>query len=857
MHVISNKPVKAGWLAVMGCSAVFAALAMQMHWRSSPPPALPASNHPADLPLAFERNMGQTDPAVDFISRGRGYTLFVTPAEAVLRVQGEAQPLRLRWMGAAPAPEFHAELPLPGLRHVFRGAEASAWRHVPAYAKVRYPQLYPGIDLVYYGARGELEYDWVVAPGADPSPIRMDVTGAEEVRIDASGALELRMANRTLRLPKPVIYQEAAAGRRAVEGGYRLLDDHEVGFWLADYDATRPLVIDPVLVYGSYLGGAGADRAGRVAVDASGNVYLAGETASADFPVTAGARHNVSGGGSDAFVAKFDAAGRPVYVSYLGGAGTDRGTAVAADASGAAYVVGTTDSANFPTMNPRQTYAGNTDGFVAKLSPDGASLVYSTYLGGSRQEAMNAIAVDGGGAAYVGGGTLSTDLPVSGTAPQTAFASVPDDKGVVEADAFVSKLSADGSALVYSTYLGGVSGESVFDLALAPGGALVVVGGTKSTNFPVVGAVVRGVFGGFPEDGFITRINAAGTAFEYSSFFGGNGWDSAYAVAVDGSGNMYLAGVTASTDLPVTAAAPQRRYGGGRSDGFAAKINAAGDTLLYATYLGGGDFDQINAIALGADGALLLAGESASDDFPLTRPLQAYRLGGQDAVVARLNAGGTVLDWSSYWGGGGDERATSAAHAATGRLYLAGTGTSADLPAPAGAQTQPGGDADVFVMGLDDDTRSADVSVSLRDREDPVALNGSVIYDVTVANQGPDTAAGVSVQSVLPEGYSLISATSSQGSCSGAAVVACELGTLGNGASAQVALTVRVHQPGLNTLTVRVQRALQSDSDVANNTAREETTVTAGHGGGSWGPLALAGLLWLLVQRQRARRVRH
>src|SRR3569832_2330673 len=464
-------------------------------------------------------------------------------------------------------------------------------------------------------------------------------------------------------------------------GGYLLHPGNQVGFWLGDYDAKSPLVIAPVLVYGSYLGGAGAERVGRVAVDGGGNVYLTGVLASSDFPVSGGAAQGVSGGGSDAFVAKFDSAGALVYVTYLGGAGSDRGTALAVDGGGATYVTGTTASLDFPLQSAEQpSYGGITDAFVAKLSADGASLVYSTYLGGS-------------------------------------------------------------------------DGESVFDIALAAGGELVAVGGTKSVNFPLTAPNVRGVFGGFPEDGFVTRLSADGSTLRNSTFFGGNAWDSAQAVAVDGSGNINGAGVTASSDFPITSGAAQSRYGGGRSDGFVAKLNSAGDTVLYGTYLGGSDVDQVNGITLAADDGVLVAGETSSADFPLTRALQSSCLGNQDAFIARLNTAGTAFDWSSYWGGSGDGTAGAVARDGAGRIYFAGTSASNDFPVFNGAQMQTGGGSDAFLLGLDDGAQSADVYLTLRDREDPTALTADVIYDITVGNNGPDAAPGVNVRTDLAESY--------------------------------------------------------------------------------------------------------
>jgi len=857
MHAIPSRPgFWWGGLTCFGLAA--AAFYMVLHApRSTLPTISPTAAQPTlVVPLAFERNLGQSDPAVDFVSRGRGYTLFVTPREAVLRVRETATPIRLRWVDASASAQFGADTPLSGERHVLHGADPAAWRrHIPAYARVRYAQLYPGIDLVYYGARGDLEYDWVLAPGADPAQIRMAVTGVDRVAIDGQGALQLRTAGHALSLPAPVIYQDTLAGRQRIAGGYLLHPGNQVGFWLGDYDAKSPLVIDPVLVYGSYLGGAGAERVGRVAVDGGGNVYLTGETASSDFPVSGGAAQGVSGGGSDAFVAKFDSAGALVYVTYLGGAGSDRGTALAVDGGGATYVTGTTESLDFPLQNAEQpSYGGIADAFVAKLSADGASLVYSTYLGGNAQESANAIVVDGSGAAYVAGGTLSPNFPVSAGAVQSSFQSIANDQGVIEADGYIAKLSADGASLVYSTYLGGSDGESVFDIALATGGELVAVGGTKSVNFPLTAPNVRGVFGGFPEDGFVTRLSADGSTLRYSTFFGGNAWDSAQAVAVDGSGNIYVAGVTASSDFPITSGAAQTRYGGGRSDGFVAKLNSAGDTVLYGTYLGGSDVDQVNGITLAADDGVLVAGETSSADFPLTRALQSSCLGNQDAFLARINPAGTAFDWSSYWGGSGDDSAGAVARDGAGRIYFAGTSASNDFPVFNGAQMQTGGGSDAFLLGLDDGAQSADVYLTLRDREDPTPLTADVIYDITVGNNGPDAAPGVNVRTDLAESYNFVSATPTQGICTTAAtIVSCDVGTIATGNAVQITFALRARQGGSNTFSASVQRTRLSDADLSNNSAREETTVTVGNGGGSFAPSGLAMLTVVYLMRRRRR----
>jgi Beta-propeller repeat len=416
-----------------------------------------------NLPLHFEPNQGQSAATVRFLARGPGYTLFLTPTEALLRLRPATAPttdtaeeppaggdtvLRMQLVHANPQPQVSGGDPLPGQSHYFLGNDqAQHYIHVPHYAQVTYTAIYPGIDLVFYGNQRHLEYDFVVAPGADPWAIVLRFEGADHLTVDAQGDLVLHLAGGALRLHKPLVYQETDGVRQEIPGSYQFTTAQEVRFQIGTYDATRPLVIDPVLSYSTYLGGNGQDSGLAIAVDADGSAYIAGKTTS-NFPTHNPLQPN-PGGSSDAFVTKLNATGSAlVYSTYLGGSGNDEARAIAVDSQGNAYVTGVTASANFPRVNPFQTaLSGTNDAFVAKLDATGSALVYSTYLGGSSNvDEGRGIAVDTTGHAYVTGQTTSVSFP-----PVT-----PLRLGIIgSSDAFVAKLQPTGSALVYLTYLGG------------------------------------------------------------------------------------------------------------------------------------------------------------------------------------------------------------------------------------------------------------------------------------------------------------------------------------------------------------------------------------------------------------------
>src|SRR5438552_102423 len=531
------------------------------------------------LPLYFEANKGQTDEQVRFLARGSRSTLFLTPSEAVLvftHREVSRTVLRMTFIGANPEPSVVGAEELPGKANYFIGSDPANWRtDVPTYAKVRYKNVYPGIDLIYYGNQRQLEYDFVVSPGADPRRIRFGFHGADKLEVDAQGDLVLHTATGVIRQRKPVIYQEVEGARREIAGGYVLEGARRVGFRVTAYDAHRPLAIDPALFYSTYLGGSDSDEGFAIAVDTAGTAYVTGRTFSIDFPTTQGAfQTTLVGFHGVVFVTKLNPTGSGlVYSTYLGGTTADQATGIALDTAGNAYVTGQTNSVDFPTTpGAYQTTLGGSndvlifqgDAFVVKLDPTGSTLIYSTFLGGSGDDVAYGIALDSSGNAYVVGATASTDFPTTPGAFQTTF-------GGGEAHVFVTKVNPLGSALVYSTYLGGSDHDEGFGIALdgLPSPNAYVTGETRSTDFPIIPGAIQPTFaGGTGFDVFVTKLDPTGSALIYSTYLGGPGDDYGNAIAVDAlpNPNAYVTGVTASTTFPTTPGAFQTSFGGGPPD---------------------------------------------------------------------------------------------------------------------------------------------------------------------------------------------------------------------------------------------------------------------------------------------------
>jgi hypothetical protein len=655
------------------------------------------------LPLHFEINRGQTDDAVDFLARGAGYSLFLTRGEAVFRLAGSAADdgiVRIALAGANSAAAAEGLDPLPGRSHYFVGNDPERWTdNLTHYARVKYHQVYEGVDLVYYGNQRQLEYDFVVAPRHDPRRIRLAIDGVQQLRLNAQGDLVLTTRSGEIVQHKPVIYQHIDGARQPVDGSYRLLAESEVGFDVGSYDTSRELVIDPVVVYSTYLGGSSSELDTKIAVDGSGNAYVAGTTMSTDFP-TLGAIQPAFGGGTDvphdAFVTKLNANGTAlVYSTYLGGAGNDRAFDIAVDGSANAYVTGMTTSANFVTTvgSFQSSYGGFVDAFVTKLAPAG-TLVFSTYVGSPGSESALAIAVDGSGQAYITGETSSSTYPTTGGVVQPTSGTM-----------FLTKLNAAGSALVYSTFLAGAGLARPNAIALDGAGNAYVGGATYEADYPTTAGAFQPTItpGGF-SDAFVTKVNADASALVYSTYLGGS--ENEYeitGIAVDASGHAFVTGRSRSTDFPTTAGAFQTTLAG-QDDVFVTKFNPAGSGLVYSTFVGGSDNDFSGGLAIDGSGNAYIAGGTSSANFPTVAASQSALNGAADAFVANLNPAGSALLYSTFYGGSNSEGATGIAMDASGSIYITGTTSSADLPVTSGVfQSAPaGGSSDAFVAKFGD-----------------------------------------------------------------------------------------------------------------------------------------------------------
>ena len=681
------------------------------------PSASPLPAAYGQLPLAFEANQRQTATQVDFLARGSGYVLSLAPSEAVLALrQGTGgEVLRLQFVGANPSAQAVGREELVTTTNYLLGSDPSQWKTgIPNYGKVEYQDVYPGVNLLYYGNQGQLEYDFVVDPGIDPGVIAISVQGAQAVTLDAHGNLVLHATGGDLVQQAPVIYQEHDGQRRSVAGAFVLTGENGVGFRVGTYDTSLPLIIDPVLSYSTYLGGSGNDRANAIAVDADGNAFITGETYSANFPTTLGALQRPFGGATDAFVAKLNATGTGlIYATYLGGTNDDAGKGIALDAAGNAYVTGYTSSANFPVSADafqRTNSAGFYKGFVAKLNSTGSALLYSTYLGGSGGfDQSRAIAVDGTGNAYVTGDTKSSDFPTQNPVQPNYF-----DGGFGKSDAFVTKLNATGTALVYSTFLGGSYDDAGNGIAVDSAGNAYVTGYTENTHpdpflglsaFPTtVGAYQQTnatpIGNGVP---FVTKLNAAGSALAYSTLLGGTtGYnDGAAGIAVDSAGNAYVTGSTQAADFPTTAGAAQRTRGG-LTDAFVTALNPSGSTLVYSTFLGGSNSDHGLGIAVNAAGMASITGLTESANFPTVNAVQPVFGGGYDVFVTKLNATGTALAYSTFLGGSGGDSGNGIALDSAGNAYVAGNTASTNFPTTPGV-VQPsvtGTDDNAFIVRI-------------------------------------------------------------------------------------------------------------------------------------------------------------
>jgi hypothetical protein len=583
--------------------------------------------------------------------------------------------------------------PLGGRVNFLVGKNSASWKTgIETYRRIVYRGLYPGIEASYAGAHGEIKSEFVVAPNSSAAQIRLRYEDASSVSIESNGDLVVRGAGAELREKAPKIYQDLTAGRKSIEGRYRLLDLRTVGFEVGSYDSSQPLVIDPPVSYSTYLGGGSISSVTGIAADSSGNVYAAGWTESLNFPVT-GAIQAGNHGGVDAFVAKLSSSGTAlVYATYIGGNSDDRAAAIAVDSSGQAYVTGSTASPNFPLASPiRPSLGGGRDAFALKLNAAGSALVYSTYLGGSGWDQGTAIAVDASGNAYIAGDTQSGDFPMMNPA-QPFFGG--------QTDAFVTKLNTSG-AIVFSTFLGGFGAEHAGGIAVDSGGSGYVAGGTYSLNFPALNALQSSNSGG--QEAFVTKLTPAGSAFVYSTYLGGSGSGSmpqqANAIALDASRNAYVAGVTSSPAFPVTSGALRTAING-LQDAFVSKISAAGNVLVYSTYLGGGTSNWASGITVDPAGNAYVAGNTSSIDFPIVNGVQAAFNGNYDAFVSEINPSGNGLVFSTVYGGSASDAANAIALDSSSNVYTGGQTNSGDFPLHSAYQSNYTGLATGWLMRL-------------------------------------------------------------------------------------------------------------------------------------------------------------
>jgi hypothetical protein len=639
------------------------------------------------LPMRFEPNRGQTDGRATFLARGAGYAVFLTADGATLALAarretapgetaGEAakdassvrEAIRMDIVDARRDAVVTPEQPLGGRSNYFRGHDASKWiTDVPQFGRVRYVGVYDGVDAVFYGNQESLEYDFVVAPGADPSQIRIRFQGQESLDVSAEGDLVLRMQNGELRQYRAVVTQEGASGKRDVAARYDVGYDGTIGFTLSGYDPALPLIIDPPLVYADFIGGNGLDRPRRIAVDPTGAAYITGHTESGDFPTRPGSFDTMLGGARDAFVSKISADGSMlVYSSFLGGASLDVGNDIYVDATGSAYVVGETQSSGFPVTVGAfdTTWNSFNDAFITKLNPDGGSLAFSTFLGGGSNDFANAFALDSSANIYVTGYTFSQNFPIRLPAFDTSHNGIQD--------VFVSKLSANGSTLLNSTFVGSLSNERGEGIAIDAGGNAYVTGITGSTGFPTtVGAFDRSHNG--LDDVFLTKLLPDFSGLVYSTLIGSNTVETAKAVAVDATGSAYVVGDCGTGGYPTTPGAFDTTTNGG-DDVFVTKFNPSASALVYSTYIGGtlNDFAG-HSVFVDADAIVTLAGYTFSSGFPTTPDAADSSFNGSsDCFVTRLNATGAALVYSTFVGGLTIEECFDIAYDATNSAYITG-----------------------------------------------------------------------------------------------------------------------------------------------------------------------------------------
>jgi hypothetical protein len=665
----------------------------------------------ARLPLSFEPNAGQTDQRVRFMARASGGTLFFTPAEVVLTLpsveprfsarehdlaaERDTSVLRLQFVGANPSASIIGGDALPGKVNYLVGSDPAKWRtDLPTYSDIAYSQLYRGVDLAYMGTGGQLKGTYTVAAGVDPTQIRWRYIGADRVSLDAQGSLQITLkSGMKLTEKAPVVWQDIGEQRVPVSAYYHIASDGTIGFQLGAYNKQYPLTIDPTLVYSTYLGGAAPDEAYGIALDAAGNMYIAGLTQSSNFPVQGGYQSTYQGG-TDAFVTKLNPSGTAlVYSTYLGGSGLEQGFAIDVDNEGNAIITGNTNSANFPVQAALQpNYGGGlVDSFATKLNQAGSNLVFSTYLGGSGFDTGQGVAVDGANNVFVAGLSNSTNFPIHNPY---------QGNNAGAQDVTLTSLSPTGGAR-FSTYLGGTGDDFGRGAAADDAGNVYVTGSTASNNFPVMNAYQPTCRNNCTySDSFLTKFTGIGQLL-YSTFLGGNIEEVGYGVAADANGNAYLTGTTTSLNFPTRN--PFQPNFVNFIDAYASKINTtlSGDaSLVYSTYLGGNSTDYGYDVEVDGAGNAYVTGYANSTNFPVQDPIQGTTAGGADAYVTVFAASGSSLIYSTYLGGDANDFGRGIALDGAGNTYIAGHTESTNFPTQNPYQANNAGARDAFIARI-------------------------------------------------------------------------------------------------------------------------------------------------------------
>jgi len=808
----------------------------------------------ARLPLRFEANAGQFDDGVRFAARGVGYGVALTTTGATLNLtskMGATTAVAMTVVGRDGAPAAARRVdgrePLPGVVNHVIGSDRARWHMgVEQFARVRQAGVYDGIDLEFYGHQERLEYDFLVAPGADPSAIRLRFEGAERVEVDGGGDLLVHVpGGEPLRQQAPISYQEIDGTRHEVRSRYVMLGAHDVGVRVGDYDRRHALTIDPVLIYSSFFGGTSQEYAFDIALDPAGNIYLTGQTtAGVGFPTTPGAQQPAKPGLSDAFVAKFNPSGTAlIYSTFLGGTNnentrTQRSGRIAVDAAGNAYVAGDTNSTDFPVGGSGADtvfgggVTGQTDAFYVKLGPTGAFL-YGTYMGGIDYDTAVGIAVDSTGNVYVAGSTLSD----AASFPQTANGYDLVHNGY---DAFLTKFDAGGNR-VYSTFLGGSGGDNynvkAGGLAVDNQGRAYLTGDTYSTDFPIVGGYQATFSGPNGYDAYLAVIDttvSGAPGLVYSTYLGGSGTDIAYGIAYAGSRQVVIVGETGALSAPNIAFPTKNAYDStlnGSRDAFVAKFDTSlsgNASLLFSTFLGGSDYEYANDVAVDAQGAIHVVGDVRSTDFPLVNPVST----GFDFIgkfATKMNASGSALLYSTYpWGLVNGAGAFGVATNAAGDTYITGS-TNNPATNPPTATGFPivhpfqgvygGGSSDAFIARLGS---GADLQLTKTAAPEPVATGGTVTYTLTISNLSSDPSLAVTLADPLAAGTTFATCSATGGGvCGGTGNDrTVTFVSLAGSASATVTITATVTAGmGATLVNTAVVGAATFDPVTANNTA--------------------------------------